>query len=65
MSENDTRATSVGQTGGLPGANADPRAAELPDDVADDTIMMADVAPPDAGGAPGRDDEPEDTEDLR
>ncbi len=46
MTDNQTQATSVGQTGGLPGANADPRAAELPDDQTADTVAMADVAQP-------------------
>ncbi len=65
MTESDeTRAPSVGQTGGLPGANADPRASELPDDQAKDTIAMADVSTPDVGT--GDPDGPRDeTEEVR
>lgn len=64
MSESDERATGLGQTGGLPGANADDRASELTDDEAADTVGAADVAPPaqtdvDAGKA-GTDADAED-----
>lgn len=36
-----------GKTAGLPGANADPANAELPDDEREDTVAMGAVAPPD------------------
>ena len=39
-------ATSQGQTGGLPGANAHPDTTELPDDQVADTVAMSDVADP-------------------
>lgn len=43
----------VGKTGGLPGANADPRAAEVTDDELGDTVSMGDVAPvPDSADDP-------------
>lgn len=37
-------ATSIGQTGGLPGANADPRAANIADDELATTTAMGDEA---------------------
>jgi hypothetical protein len=45
MSTHET-APSLGQTGGLPGGNAVPAAAELAEDEAAGTIDMAEVAPP-------------------
>ena len=59
---NPPRAGSIGATGGLPGDNADPRAAELaPDEIAD-TVAMADVADTDdradEGQAAGGQEEP-------
>ena len=54
----DERASSVGATGGLPGANADPRTAELAPEEIESTVaggdMPADAAPDPAdelGGA--------------
>ena len=38
-----TTASGPGQTGGLPGSNADPRTSELPDDQAKDTVATGDV----------------------
>ncbi len=38
------RATSLGATGGLPGANAVPEASELTADELDDTVATGDVA---------------------
>ena len=48
MSDSE-HASSVGQTGGLPGANADPRTALVPEEDLKDTVAMADVAGADAG----------------
>jgi len=39
-----------GATSGLPGENADPRTSEITEDERDDSVSMADVAPPDADG---------------
>lgn len=47
MSEPTAPQSGVGKTGGLPGANADPRTAEITDDERDETVAMSDVAPPD------------------
>lgn len=62
MSDSDKHATSVGQTGGLPGDNADPRAKQLTDDELADTVSMADVSSDDDaeddGGDAGVDGEP-------
>jgi hypothetical protein len=44
MSENDERATSVGQTAGLPGANADPETEILTEDEQADTVSMLGTA---------------------
>ena len=56
------RASSVGATGGLPGANADPRTAELAPEEIESTVaagdMPGDAAPDPAdelGGAEGED----------
>lgn len=38
MTTSDERATSVGQTGGLPGDNADPRTEQISDDEMADTV---------------------------
>lgn len=46
MSENETAPT-VGQTGGLPGANANPAASEITDDEAADTVNIGQTAPVD------------------
>ena len=61
------RASSVGATGGLPGANADPRAAELAPNEIESTVaagdMPGDAAPDPAaelGGTAGGADEGED-----
>jgi hypothetical protein len=53
MSEQPQSGT--GKTAGLPGGNADPRTAEVTDDERDESVAMADVAPPDSGaeGADG------------
>jgi hypothetical protein len=51
----DERASSVGATGGLPGANADPRTAELAPQEIESTVA--------AGDAPG-DSVPDPAEDL-
>ncbi len=59
MTDNSTHAPSIGQTGGLPGANADPRTAELSDAEIAESVGMADVSPAreaateDAGPVPG------------
>lgn len=45
MTDNDTAPT-LGQTGGLPGANAVPAASELTDDIARDTIAAVGPATP-------------------
>jgi len=45
MSDQPQHEHGAGKTGGLPGANADPANAELPDDERDDTVSMSDVAP--------------------
>jgi len=49
------RATSVGQTGGLPGANADPRTAEMDDLELQDTVAGdgSDDDVPDGYAGPG------------
>ena len=39
----DERAPSVGATGGLPGANADPRTAELPPEDLESTVAASDI----------------------
>jgi hypothetical protein len=39
----EERAQSVGATGGLPGANADPRTAELPPEEIESTVAAADL----------------------
>lgn len=41
-------ATSQGQTGGLPGANAHPDTTKLSDDQIADTVATGDVAAPDS-----------------
>jgi len=43
----------TGKTGGLPGANADPRNSEVSDDQLRDTVGGGDVAP-----VPGSDNDP-------
>jgi hypothetical protein len=48
----DERASSVGATGGLPGANADPRTAELAPQEIESTVAAGD-APGDAAPDPG------------
>jgi len=52
------RATSLGATGGLPGANAAPRAAELTGDELDGTVATGDVptTPIDPAGGVDADD---------
>ena len=45
------RASSVGATGGLPGANADPRTAELPPEEIESTVAAGDM-PGDAAPDP-------------
>ncbi len=47
----DERATSVGATGGLPGANANPRAAEMTPDEIESTVAAGDM-PGDAAPEP-------------
>jgi len=48
----------TGKTGGLPGANADPRTAEVPDDQLRDTVGGGDDAPaPDPDPAAESDDD--------
>jgi hypothetical protein len=52
----DERATSVGATGGLPGANADPRTAELAPQEIESTVAAGDApgsAAPDPADALG------------
>lgn len=44
MSEGIEHATSVGQTGGLPGDNADPRTRRVPEDELASTVQRGDVA---------------------
>lgn len=53
------RATSLGETGGLPGRNAVPEAAEVTADELKDTVATGDVAvvPDDAGGQESPDDD--------
>ena len=43
------RETTTGATAGLPGDQAAPQNSELTDDERDETVAMADVAPPDSG----------------
>lgn len=52
MSENQV--SGPGETGGLPGENADPRTAELSEDERADTVSGTGVT---ASGAPAGDDE--------
>jgi len=47
----DERATSVGATGGLPGANADPRTAEMAPEELESTVAAGDM-PGDAAPDP-------------
>jgi len=51
MTETPRQATSVGQTGGLPGANADPRASTMSAEELADTVAMADVSDDDRSDA--------------
>lgn len=44
MTETPRQATSIGQTGGLPGDNADPRASIVSAEEMADTVAMADVS---------------------
>lgn len=44
--ESSSQPQGVGATGGLPGANADPRAAELPDTETRDTVAGGETATP-------------------
>jgi hypothetical protein len=59
----DERAQSVGATGGLPGANADPRTAELAPNEIESTVAAGDMPgdaapdPADALGGAGTPDE--------
>lgn len=46
MTDTNETAPSLGQTGGLPGANAVPRASELTDDIAKDTVAAVGPATP-------------------
>jgi len=53
MTSNDERATSVGQTGGLPGSNADPRTEVVSEDELADTVSG--LGPVDGGEADATD----------
>jgi len=46
MSEQPHPQTGAGKTAGLPGQNADPVTSKLSDDERDESVAMADVAPP-------------------
>ena len=63
------RASSVGATGGLPGANADPRTAELAPEELESTVaagdMPGDAAPDPADQLGGAADGAEEGENLR
>jgi len=48
MTETPQQATSPGETGGLPGANADPRTREVPEDETAPTVLGAGPATPEA-----------------